>query len=291
MAGLPGVSWAVEPRPDASVSADGAVTSVTAQSQPEAQDAAVQQGTAAEGEILVTAQRRSERAIEVPMSVTSLSGVALEAANIVDTGDLPRVAPGLNFVNSGGYTAITLRGIGSFQRSPGAANNVAIYFDGAYFPSKVAGIFDLPDISNIEVLRGPQGTLYGINATAGAILINTLDPSFTTKMKFTVGYGSLNNVYARFFVTTPLVDDRLAVSLAGSYEDRGAYLTNVLTGRKQGGVNSAVLRGKLLFTPSDTTQFILAASYNRRRTKNRRLPASLPAAPQDQMLSCSIRTR
>jgi iron complex outermembrane receptor protein len=199
------------------------------------------------------------------MSVTAISGDNLAAAGVVSTRDLAEVVPVLDFVQSSLFTIIAIRGIGSFQTNPGADNSVAVYLDGSYTTTKIAGIFDLPDVDNIEVLKGPQGTLWGRNATAGAVLIKTLDPSYTASESFTIGYGMYNDRLAKFFVTAPLIDDKLAGSVAGYYEDMGGYLTNVVTGEHQaGGVKSEVLRTKLMLTPTDNTKFIFSVMYSER---------------------------
>lgn len=215
-------------------------------------------------EIIVTAQRRSERLIDVPATVAVVAGEELAAASISSSIDLGQLVPGLQVSNTGAYTSFAIRGVSSEATGPGAENNVAVYVDGVYVPSKSAGVFDFPDIQSIEVLKGPQGALYGRNATGGAILFKTLEPSFDTHAKLGLTYGRFNEREAKAVVSGALVPDVLAASIAGYYRKTDGYLKDITTGDRLGGVQSGLVRGKLLVTPSDTVKIQLAGYYHKR---------------------------
>lgn len=236
-------------------------------------------------EVVVTAQRRSQLAINVPMTITALSGGDLLRAGVTDTTELGQVTPGLWFTENAGYTTITIRGIGSVQNTNATSNDVAVYLDGSYMSSKTGGIFDLPDISSIQVLKGPQGTLWGRNATAGAVLINTLNPSFTASGNATISYGTLDDQVAKVFLTGPLVDGLLAGSIAGYYEDRKGYVTNIVTDQSDaGGLKSTLMRAKLLLTPAPGVSFLLSSFYSDRTDKDTPLegfPPGLTFGPSE----------
>ena len=135
---------------------------------------------AGNGEIVVTAQRREERLLEVPISISVMQGDDMVKNGINSTVNLSQAAPGIVTVNNGFGFLPVVRGIQSTGTSPGDETNVAIYLDDVSIGTPIAGFFDLADIERIEVLKGPQGTLYGRNATGGAIKIVTKRPSFTT---------------------------------------------------------------------------------------------------------------
>jgi iron complex outermembrane receptor protein len=143
-------------------------------------------------EIVVTAQRREQNVQDVPIAVTALTQAAIATNRVVTVNDLNLLAPGFNVVPAAGGTQIpsfTMRGITSYGVVPGSDKAISMYVDGVYIASARGSIFDLPDISQIEVLRGPQGTLFGRNATGGAISVTTRDPSggFGVQQTFTVG--------------------------------------------------------------------------------------------------------
>ncbi|MDB5440575.1 MAG: TonB-dependent receptor, partial [Caulobacteraceae bacterium] len=120
-------------------------------------------------EVIVTAQHRAERLEDVPISIATVDTAALQAAGVADTRDLKQLLPGVNINAVGVYVQPTIRGITTSVTGPGADSNVAIYVDGVYQTAQTGAVFTLPDVSRIEVAKGPQGTLFGRNATGGAI--------------------------------------------------------------------------------------------------------------------------
>jgi iron complex outermembrane receptor protein len=127
-------------------------------------------------EVVVTAQKREEDSQDVPIAIQAFSGDKLDAFGIEDTADLQRITPGLTFTYTYGYTLIYLRGVGSDAFLPNADPSVATYIDGINIPASQGKQDTLGPVKRVEVLKGPQGTLFGRNATAGAISIVTEDP-------------------------------------------------------------------------------------------------------------------
>lgn len=216
------------------------------------------------GDIVVTAQRRSERLQDVPMSITALSADMLEQAGVTTTADLARVTPGVTMTFYGGFLQPAIRGITSTGANIGENSNVAMYIDGVYQPQQIATLIDLPDVQQIEVLKGPQGALYGQNATGGAILVTSKAPSFTPEGKFSASYGNYNDVQLRGYVTGPLMTG-IAASLSGAFQDRDGFRRHVITRERDKGLNSKVVRGKVLLEPSDAMRLTLTGFYSNRR--------------------------
>lgn len=217
------------------------------------------------GDIIVTAQRRSERLADVPISITALSGDALDAAGIRTSEDLSSAVPGLNFATNGAFAQPTVRGIGTTVSSSGSDANVAIYVDGVYQPSQIGNFSDLVDLEQIEVLKGPQGTLFGRNATGGAIRVTTKAPSFEPTASLSASYGRFDDVRLTAYGSTGL-SENLAASLTFFYADDAGYVRNIATGDRVSDLNSLSLRGKLLFEPSDAVRITLAGGHSERRT-------------------------
>ena len=222
--------------------------------------AADQQG----GEIVVTAQRRSERLTDVPVSVTALTGETIAATGVTDTYSLQQITPGLRMERLGGYTQPSIRGVTAGSTSPGSEANVAIYVDGVYQPNQAANTIDLPDVARVEVSKGPQGTLFGRNATGGAIQIFTREPAYAPSVDLSVSYGRFNDFAAKAFITAPLIDNKLAFSVSGSFENMDGWNRDLLNGGHVGDIKSRLIRAKLLFEPAEGVKFTLGGQYYRR---------------------------
>lgn len=174
-------------------------------------------------EVIVTAQRRRERLEDVPMAVVALSAETLEKSGVTGIHELSRITPGVQVNFGGGYTQPSIRGVTSLTNGTGNENNIAIYVDGFYVSDTISINSDIANISGIEVLKGPQGTLYGRNATGGAILINTLAPSEHLTGKAEVGYASFNEWHASGYVSGAL-SDRVRGSLAAAVREGEGYI-------------------------------------------------------------------
>lgn len=217
------------------------------------------------GEIIVTAQRRAELARDVPISLTTLTSEALTSANITDTTGLEQLTPSLKLDRQGNFTAPALRGISGTVTGPGMDNNVAIYVDGVYMPSTTAGTFDLPDVERVEVLKGPQGTLFGRNATGGAIQVITKKPSYEPEGLVSASYGNFNDILAKGYVSVPLVADQIAVSLSGFYHNSDSYYKNLRPDNKLEGEDSWQVRGKVrLNNAENNLEVVLSGAYGKR---------------------------
>lgn len=218
------------------------------------------------GDIIVTAQRRAERLQDVPISVTAVSGETLAEAGVTSTKELSMVVPGLRVETTGAYVQPTIRGISTSVVSPTAESNIATYVDGVYQTTQVAAIYELPDVERVEVLKGPQGTLFGRNATGGAILINTIRPDLNeVNGMVSASYGRFNQVVLKGFASSPIIEDRLALGVSGFFEDRDGFRRHLLQNRRRvGKVQSMLLRGKLRFQPWEGADFTLTGLYTDR---------------------------
>ncbi len=215
--------------------------------------------------ILVTAQRREERLVDVPISITSLSADDLARSGITATPDLDRVTPGLQLTFNGGYLQPAIRGVSSQGSNAGDSSNVAFYLDGVYVASQVGQLMDLPDVEQVQVLKGPQGTLYGQNATGGAIIVNTKTPSLEeTSGKLSLSYGNYNDAYVNGYISIPLTD-KFAGSIAVAKRERDGFRDDLVYGGEDKGLRSELIRGKLLFAPTDTVQLLLTAYASDRK--------------------------
>jgi len=211
-------------------------------------------------DIIVTAQKRTERLQDVPVAVTALAGQALQEANISDTKALSAVVPSLNFTHTASFAQTFIRGVGSRGASAGDEQIVPIYVDGVYQVGMTAGIFKLNSIDRIEVLRGPQGTLFGRNAVGGAINIVTKDPSFTPSAELGLGYGRFNELKGDLYASGPLTDNLAANISLMRHQDDG-YARDVLRGTREAASHTTSLRAKLLWEPTDDLKAKLTGYY------------------------------
>jgi iron complex outermembrane recepter protein len=212
-------------------------------------------------EIVVTAQRRSERLVDVPIAITAKTGQQLLAAGVDNGLSLGLVIPGLNFAVQGAFAEPTIRGIGTTITGSGDDANVALYIDGVYQPNQTANIFEFNNVSNVEVLKGPQGALFGRNATGGAIEVTTFDPSFHPSGDVALSYGRFNQIKGTAYITGP-ISDSLAGNLAARVDRDDGYGLNVFTGDRVDKTNTWAIRSKLRFSPNDTFNLIVSANYN-----------------------------
>ena len=214
-------------------------------------------------DIIVTAQRRSERLRDVPIAITALNAEQMAKAGVGNLRDLERVTPALQMPMYGGFLRPSIRGISSGLSTLGDSSNVAVYLDGVYQPTQTAGIVDLPDVSGVQVLKGPQGSLYGQNATGGAIIIDTIAPSFDFKGRLSASYGNYDDKAVSGYVTGPL-GSNVAVLLSAAVNDRGGYNRDLLRGGHDKGLRSKQVRGKILFNPTEDISLTLAGYWSER---------------------------
>ena len=230
-------------------------------------------------EIVVTAQRRSENLQNVPIAVTVLSADALAEKGVDTVRLLATTVPGLTYAETGTLGTPRIRGIGVAFVAGGNENSVATYVDDVYYASASASILSFNNISQIAVLKGPQGTLFGRNATGGLIQITTRDPSQTFSGIADVTVGNLETYGANLYVTGGLLDG-LAADLAVHYKDqREGFGKNLFTGDDINKTRDLALRSKIKGQLGDSTTATLILDYGRVHSINpafRPLYGSLP---------------
>lgn len=225
-----------------------------------APNAASADGTMLE-EILVTAQRRSERLVDVPISVATASSDDLERAGPASIENLTKITPGVYFQRAVYGLAPTVRGIGSTLSAAGGEQNVALYIDEVYRPTPTANVFDLASVAGVEVLKGPQGTLFGRNATGGAILVRTLDPDFAPAGRLNLSYERFGQLRTSGYLNMP-VTDMVAVNAAVAYRHSDGYVRDLKTDRIINEGHDFNVRGKLLFQPNEDVSIVLTAAHS-----------------------------
>ncbi len=247
-----------------------------------AQDASkpAEEEVSTEGEIIVTANKRNERLQDVAVSVQAADALTLENAAINSPKDFGQIAPTLNFqaADEARLFNFSIRGIGTETFSVGVEPSVSTIVDGVVY-TRVGSVFDgLGDLERVEVLNGPQGTLQGKNASAGAVVITTKGPNrdkFEGKAEF--GIAEHGEYSAKLGVTGPL-NDRLAYRVFGYYQTEDGLVTNIRTGKKVNNVESYGVRAKLLFEPSDGAVFTLAGDFGKRKADCCAEPIRIAAA-------------
>jgi iron complex outermembrane receptor protein len=216
---------------------------------------------AQDNEIVVTAQRRAERYVDVPASVSVATAQQLSESGINNSHDLRLLTPGLNVTQQGLYTQPTIRGVGTSVTGPGADPNVAIYVDGVYQPNQGAALFDFANIERVETLKGPQGTLYGRNATGGAVVVTTRAPSLDVQGgRFEASYGSFNESVVSAYYNLP-ISDTFAMNFALYNRQNDGYTDNVITGEDASVTEAFNARMRVLIQPTDNLRFLFTASH------------------------------
>lgn len=176
-------------------------------------------------EIIVTAQKTAQNIQDVPLSVSAISADRLEQSNVEDFEDISRIAPNTQIQTTHGFTSIAIRGLGS-AANDGFEQSVSINIDGIYYarPSYIHLAF--LDLDRIEILRGPQGTLFGKNSIAGAVNMISANPSHEWEFKGKALYGEYNQRRAEVMVNAPIVEDKFALRFAGHVNKRDGYVYN-----------------------------------------------------------------
>lgn len=222
-------------------------------------DESTDERSVAGAEIVVTAQRREERLTDVPITITTISDEAIRRANISELADITKVTPGVRFDQRYGFFTPSFRGISTSVYKPGNPSSIALYLDGFSSPALASGNFELMNIESIQVLKGPQGTLFGRNTTGGAVLINTAKPSYTRVLTVEAGYGSFNAQRLQGYASTAITD-KAAIDVAARFSRGDGWVENVFTGDdKAGKYENFNLRLGLLLEP--TEKFSLLFRY------------------------------
>jgi iron complex outermembrane recepter protein len=213
-------------------------------------------------EVVVTAQKRGENLQAVPIAISAYTATDLAASNVEGISDLTNITPSLEYTYQGGAQAPFLRGVGSLSGFPGSEAEVQTYIDGVYYAAQIQGLMKFNNITSVEVDKGPQGTLFGRNATGGIIQITTRTPSPQTAAALSVGYGNHNLRDADFYGTTGVAPE-LAADLAVHYEAQDGWGSNIYNGHDTYASFDVGVRSKWLWTPSDVTRLTLIFDYGR----------------------------
>lgn len=224
-------------------------------------------------EIVVTATKKSdaENVQDVPISITAFNGQTLEALKVRTLEDLSFSAPNVSLDDVGtsrGGANFSIRGLGVNSSIPSIDPTVGVFVDGIYLGTNTGVVFDVFDLDSVEVLRGPQGILFGRNTTGGAILLNTGNPTdeleysarFAVEGPVDKGRGGINT-FAQGVVSGPLVKDVLNGKIAAYYNNDDGYFKNLATGNNFGKAETYILRGALDFMPSDNIRFLAKGEY------------------------------
>ena len=214
-------------------------------------------------EVIVTATKTERTLQEVPVAVSVVTSETIEKANVMDLFDLKAVVPSLDSrqYQSTINATFFIRGFGNGSNNPGIEPSVAVFVDGVYRSKTQSQISDLPMVERIEVLRGPQSTLFGKNASAGVINIVTKKPSFDKSGMVTVGFGNHNAKVGKFYTTGP-INDTMAYSLSGNFNKRDGHSRNPVTGNGTNDRDRTGFRAELLYAPSDDLSVRFTADYD-----------------------------
>jgi outer membrane receptor protein involved in Fe transport len=226
--------------------------------------AAQTQGTGFLEEIVVTASKRQTTLQETPIAVSVVSAADLKEAQIQDIKDLQFLVPSLRVtqLQSSGNTNFLIRGFGNGANNAGIEPSVGVFVDGVYRSRTASALSDLPNLERVEVLRGPQSTLFGKNASAGVISVITAKPSLAeTTGSASLTVGDYSQMIVKADINGPL-SDTVGFSLSGSYNERDGYYENLAGGVPLGELSRYGVRGQLLFVPSENLEVRLIADYD-----------------------------
>jgi iron complex outermembrane receptor protein len=244
-----------------------AVTAQTATGTEPSGPAQVSTDSETTGEIIVTAQKRSESVQKIPLAVSAIGGDTLQQRGTTGLASLGQVVPGLNVSEQIGQARLTLRGIGVDNISTGAESSVAFNQDGIFYSRSAAALASFYDIDRVEVLRGPQGTLYGRNATGGSVNILTNRPTDTLHGALNLTGGNHETINGEGFLSGPL-SDKVSARVSFQVQHHDGYGKNLVTGTDIDNKNSQAVRGQLLFKPTDKLSILLAGDYYRSRDRS-----------------------
>lgn len=212
-------------------------------------------------EIIVTAQRREESMQDVPISISAISGETLASSGVIGTTSISQIVPSVQMTQSGPGAIFFVRGVGNTSGSVGEEGANAIYVDGIYLGDLTSAATKFNNIERVEVLKGPQGTLFGRNSSGGLIHIITKEPGETAEVRGKVGYGNYDTVQGQLYAATPLSENvSIDLALTGKKQHDG-FGTNSATGQsvQKGWYYGA--RSKLVFRPGDATKIVLSGDY------------------------------
>lgn len=227
-------------------------------------------------EVVVTAQKRAESMQDVPISVQAFSAEGLDKLGANVLSDLEGSAPSLEFggLGKGSQQQMGIRGLVDFARNVGIDSRMGIYIDGVYQGRSYTADVPLLGLASVEILRGPQGTLFGKNTVSGAISLNTKKPADEFAGQFGAALGNHSMKKATAYLTGPF-SDTFSGSLSASYQDAEGYYKNINLGKDIGDWDTGALRAQLRYTPTDKLELLLAGDY---ANKHSDVPLSVNSA-------------
>lgn len=230
------------------------------------------------GEIIVTANKRSQNLQEVPIAIAAFAAETLTTQGIKSVVDLPQLTPGLGFTRTLVGTNAFLRGVGTTSAGYSTEVPIATYVDGLYLPNSAASSFSFNNIERIEVLKGPQGTLYGRNTTGGLIHVITKEPGTDPELDVSASYANYDTVQLNFYGSTPL-SDTLAANMAVLYINQGdGWGENVFTGNDVFKFKDIGVQGKLRWDPGSDTTITLRGFFDKVETDQGNSVAMYPGS-------------
>ncbi len=227
----------------------------------------LEEGSNQLADVVITSRRRQESVQDVPIPISVVSGVRAEDAGAFNVNRLKELVPSVQlYASNARNTTLNIRGLGSSfgLTNDGIDPGVGFYVDGVYYARPAATALDFVDIERVEVLRGPQGTLFGKNTTAGAFNITTRPASFQPGASFEVSYGNLNYMQAKASLTGPL-SKKLAARVSFSSTQRDGTIYNLTTLKPTNTLNNLGYRAQLLYTPTDKITITLIGDNARQR--------------------------
>ena len=223
------------------------------------------EGGADENVIIVTAQGRQQQLADVPVAISAINAETLKNSGANDIRELNQIAPSL-LVSSTGNEAngsARVRGIGTVGDNPGLESSVAVFVDGVYRSRSGAGLNEIQPIERVEVLRGPQGTLFGRNASAGLINVVTQSPTFRPEGYVAASYGNYDAIRVEGGISGGL-SDTIAARIDGVYFERDGFYDDVVNNVTINNRDRWLVRGQMLFEPSDTLRFRFIGDYSKK---------------------------
>lgn len=230
-----------------------------------AQTGAAPDGEIAEGDIIVTATKVGQRLDRAPVAGVSIDSSELDSLNVESIRDAQVLLPSVVYDDSGGSAQIYIRGIGSNSAYAGLESSIGTYVDGVYLQRQVGASVDVVDLKSIEVLNGPQGSLYGRNATGGVVLVTTHDPVSRFEGRVAAEAGNYGRLGGEAMLNVPLGED-LAFRVAGKYSHLGGYTRNLANGERLSGYDSGTIRGKLKWSPGSRLTAVASVEYHKERS-------------------------
>ncbi|MES2620631.1 MAG: TonB-dependent receptor [Bacteroidota bacterium] len=219
-------------------------------------------------ETVITSRRREETAQQVPIPISVIGGSLIDQSGSFNVNRVKELVPSVQLYSSNPRnTTLNIRGLGSTfgLTNDGIDPGVGFYVDGVYYARPAVTALDFVDVERIEVLRGPQGTLFGKNTTSGAFNVVTRAPGFTPSATFEASYGNYGFIQGKASFNAPLVKNKLALRLGFSGTHRDGTIYNTTTEKYTNTINNLGVRGQLLYVPIEKVKITLAGDYTRQR--------------------------